>query len=177
MMTAAVAETKRGVTATIDELAHISKDTADTLRTLVAETFDRPYLDLDAVASLAESARMLYHLGDNTSTLYASALMLGELEDKSASLHAAAKEAGTTLDKFADLEAATERLSSTSPGLATLESMANRIEQAIESLDDYNPIIQVDDQQRWVYFKWGLGIGAFIVAAIVVSTVIYLHYG
>jgi len=45
MMAAVVIETKNDIAVAIDELATISSDTADTLRALVAETFDRPYLE------------------------------------------------------------------------------------------------------------------------------------
>jgi len=183
IMSAVVTETKNGIKAAIDELAVISSDTADTLRALVAETFDRPYLDLDAVASLADSARMLGHLEYNASTLHESARMLAGLEDhasalrqilsgledNAASFHAAAD--SLTTPAFSALEIATQRLSNLSPELAGFEETVGRMEQAAESLDDYNPVIQIDDPQRWRFFWWGVCVGAFLVVAVVVFIV------
>ena len=45
------------------------------------------------------------------------------------------------------------------------------MEQAAESLDDYNPVIQIDDPQRWRFFWWGVCVGAFLVVAVVVFIV------
>ena len=183
MMAAVVIETKNDIAVAIDELATISSDTADTLRALVAETFDRPYLDLDAVASLADSARMLIHLEYNASILHESARMLtgledhssalrqilGGLEDNTASFHAAADSLATP--GLSALEVATQRLSNLSPELAGLEETVSRMERAAESLEDYNPVIQIDDPQRWRFFLWGVGIGALVIVAVVVLIV------
>ncbi len=172
MMAAAVTETKREMMAAVDELANINTNTADKLRTLVAETFDRPYLDLDAVASLAESARSLRHLEDNATILFQSATMLNSLEGNVASLRAFADHMNMSGSwDVPDLQVVTQNISNLLPELRGLEQIVSRMEQATESLDDYNPIIEIDDPQRWRYFWWGVGVGVFVVVAIVVLIV------
>jgi hypothetical protein len=74
MLTAAVEETRAELLNAIDEVAAINSNTADILHQLMAESFDRPYLDLDAVALLDQAATSLRHLPDSASQLVHAAV-------------------------------------------------------------------------------------------------------
>jgi hypothetical protein len=98
--------------------------------------------------------------------------MLRGLGDNVASLHAFANHMNTSGNwGAADLEVVTQNISNLLPELRGLEQTVSRMEQAGELLDDYNPVIEIDDRQRWRYFWWGAGIGVVVVMAIVVFIV------
>ncbi len=70
MLVSAVTETKQEILHAIDQVAPtVSANVVTTLRKLMAETFDQPYLDLDAVAMLADAASSLRHLPDSAPML------------------------------------------------------------------------------------------------------------
>jgi hypothetical protein len=206
MLVSAVTDTKNEILHAIDVVATISKDTADTLRALVKESFDRPYLDLDAVAMLADSAISLRHLPDTAGTLASAAGQLANLEGTARILlQAAEKWDDPPVDAYALREAATElntalgqaHSATWGPQDSHIEAIENasfyltnivtRIERAAEAsaasaevIDnaDHGVIIQqIDDGRHWLYFRWGLGLGAGLVAAIAIFIAVYINKG
>lgn len=206
MLVAAVTDTKDEILDAIDEVAAISKNTADTLRALVKESFDRPYLDLDAIAMLADSATSLQHLPDTATLLASAASGLRNLEDSAGILLDASRTLANLEDDASGLRQAATDINNAITGahssawetpnthLEALEdasyplaAIATRIEQAAESaaqsaqvIDtaEHGPIIQqVDDGRHWLYFRWGLGVGATVVLAVVIFVVLYINKG
>ncbi|WP_410643372.1 hypothetical protein [Amycolatopsis sp. lyj-346] len=112
MLVSVVAETKDEILDAIDEVAEVSKSTAATLRKLLAETFDRPYLDLDAVALLADSATALRHLPDSAAMLSSAAGQLGNLSDSAVMLSSAASRLADAADTAGSLQSAATDFSS-----------------------------------------------------------------
>jgi hypothetical protein len=76
-----IGELKGELLAEIKKVEEVTGETASLLRTLVKETFDRPCLDPDTVASLADSSRALSHLDDIAPILYESSRRLQDLPD------------------------------------------------------------------------------------------------
>jgi hypothetical protein len=193
MMAAAVRQTNDGITTAINQLAVISQGAADILRHLKAETFARPYLDLDAVASLAESARILRNLEDNAGTMLDVAWKLGDLEANATTLHSAAEKLSNLEANAGSLELAANQVNDavrqvtmTSWNTPTLdigigtEELSRLIDtlkaDAAPSSIGYNYDSPSDKTMRWLYFKWGLGIGAFIVIATAIAIIIMVHH-
>ena len=191
MMAQTVRKTNAGLTRAINELAQISQGAADTLRVLKAETFDRPYLDLDAVASLADSARILRNLEDNVIILHEATSKLGDLEANAVTLESAASKLGNLEFNAVTLHSAAEMLKDLRYNANTLEAAAKEITSGVEQVSstswnapasagawlDDSSAPQAESNERWLYFKWGLGVGAFLVVALVVAILIMMHHG
>lgn len=192
ILTSVVTDAKDELLAAIDEVAVDSKSTAALLRKLVEENFDRPYLDIDAVAMLADSAASLRHLPDSAALLSSSAHRLGNLTDSAAMLDRAASTLTNAADQVGTIRSAASDLESAFNSSVD-SSTANDIQRATEGIDaasrelsriaveineaarnaskaEYGgPIIQqVDDGRHWQFFKWGLGTGAVAVAALAI---------
>jgi hypothetical protein len=123
----AISDTQLELNAAIDMLSEVSDSAAAVLRAFKAESFDRPYLDLDAVASLAESARLLQNLEDNALHLHTATSGLQHLEANAYALQFATKRLG-------NLEANALALQSATQGLSKLEYYATSIDEAGEHL-------------------------------------------
>lgn len=200
MLVSAVTETKQEILHAIDQVAPtVSAHVVTTLRKLMAETFDQPYLDLDAVAMLADAAHSLRHLPDSASMLSSaahdlghlqdSASMLddaarriGNLEDNASQLHSAVTDLGTTLDRARSVNP----WDSTNPDLDAvtreLSEVTARIEHVAQSIGgtSYGSDIQtISDDRRKLIFKWGFASGAAVVLLLVILVVvlIYQHKG
>ncbi|MDB4872716.1 MAG: hypothetical protein JWL97_3720 [Gemmatimonadales bacterium] len=173
LMADAVTEARQEVVEVVDLLTSVGKETVEMVRSLALEAFDRPYiptLDLDAVASLERSARMLVNLPDDAPLLARAAEELSDLETYSGNLRYAAD----MIDWSALRGAAgsIQELSSTIDQLPRMSSglgqAAQKIERAAAELGGSTPpVIQVDDQQRWLYFKVGVGLGVAVILLIV----------
>ncbi|MGI8310679.1 HNH endonuclease signature motif containing protein [Saccharopolyspora hattusasensis] len=215
LMSGAIDQTRTNLESAIAKLDANSREAADMLRSMLAETFDRPYLDLDAVASLEHSARiiqnlpdwahmlehaarpvegladnatMLEHaarplagladtasiledatrplagLADNATMLEQASRPLTNLADNAMSLKEAAKRVesaipGEALERVASLGNSFRKMSNGSSSFSGLEKTVDRMERLAADMAKAPPVLQIDDQQRWLYFKWGLGIG------------------
>lgn len=81
LMSNALASTGELIDGVISDVASVSADTAEILRLLVNESFNRPYLDSESVASLERSAHSLKHLPETSEMLMYSSRDLRELPD------------------------------------------------------------------------------------------------
>lgn len=136
MLVSAVTETKDEILEAIDEVDQSSKETAAILRKLVKENFDRPYLDLDAIAMLSDSARELRHLPDSAVLLSGAAGSLRGLTDDAELLHSAASQLSNLSDTIGVLGSASARLSNVADNAGTLHSAASELASAFSSAND-----------------------------------------
>lgn len=81
VLTKAISRTREEIIAAIDKVTDISQETLTLLKELVSESFTRPYLSEEAVASLEYSARVFDGMGDQTRVLYESAHGLQGIDD------------------------------------------------------------------------------------------------
>lgn len=172
LMAGAVVEVRQDIEEVTGVLTSVSRETADMIKSLALEAFDRPYipgLDHDVVASLERSANMLASLPDHAPMLAKAAEELGDLGTYSSNLRFAVDDIdwsalGEAPGAIQKLGAAIERLPHAS---LNLEESVDKIERAATELDgSAPPIIHVDDQQRWQYFKVGMGLGVAAVIAV-----------
>ncbi len=203
ILTTVVANAKDELLIAIDGVAAISKSTAALLRKLVEENFDRPYLDTDAVAMLADSAASLRHLPESAALLMSAAYRLGDLTDSATMLDRAASKLTNAVDQVGVIRSAASDLesafissvdSSTAYDIqhatAGLEAASRELSQIVVEINEATrsaseaeyggPIIQrVDDGRHWQFFKWGLGAGAVAVAvlAIMITIVVLQNNG
>ncbi|OZM70297.1 hypothetical protein CFN78_25550 [Amycolatopsis antarctica] len=201
MLTSTVTEAKDELLDAIREGTTISKGTAAMLKKLVAENFDRPYLDLDAIALLSDSAKSLRHLPDSAGLLYEASRRLPDL-DNAATLHSAAMKLANVVDYAGMLRSAATDLNAAAMSANESSGTAYEIKQASSALDaasgELSRVVaaineatrqasaidpgsggvpHADDSSHWLFFKWGLGIGAGVVAAIVFAVLFYQNKG
>ena len=119
------------------------------LRSLVAETFERPYLDLDAVASLAQSARMLSHLQDSAYTFNDAARALIRMEGQATILHDAAQALTHTGGQVYMLQGTAKSLIRLGDKAEFLHSAAEQISEAVNQHVTDRPRRQVWMQQSF----------------------------
>lgn len=204
-LTEIILDSKDEVTEALDKLEDlskrnlgISKQTADMVRSLVSEAWDRPYIDRDAIASLQQSSRILSHLPDSADTLAIAANRLRELPDSANTLMRAARdmselgEQATSLSsaaskiRQADLDsvatAAKElrdsashlsRLSGTVDGISDTTSTMREV---ADNFADYHHTFQVEHSRRWKCFQWGIGIGFGGPAALAVAIIVFINW-
>lgn len=130
MMAEAIVRTRTDIMSAIDGVATVSQDTAEVLRSLVAETFDRPYLSPDDIASLEFVARVFQILPDYGGMLHESAAGLRELPDQVGLLHSSAMMLQEFMDEVPTLFQAAQILESMSSQMARLPQAAETIERA-----------------------------------------------
>lgn len=165
----AVTATRGTLDTAINQLALISEDMAEVLRTVTSETFNRPYLDLDAVASLEESARIFINLPDSASLLYDAAhrfheVALAENLPSHADLRRLEAVAAQRLpDQFRELEQLTDQLRDLLRDLPRIEQSSIQLMAAAAEYDEAHPVITIDHPSKWLYFRSGLLIGALVV--------------
>ncbi|WP_147455045.1 hypothetical protein [Saccharothrix australiensis] len=80
-LTEIMSETKAVLLDAIAKVEDVTGESVELLRILVEETFNRPYLDSDSIASLASSARVLETLPDYIPALQESSYSLRSLPD------------------------------------------------------------------------------------------------
>jgi hypothetical protein len=203
ILTSVVADAKDELLTAIDEVATISKSTAALLRKLVEENFDRPYLDIDAVAMLADSAASLRHLPDSAALLSVAARRLSDLTDSAAMLDRAASTLTNAMDHAGMIRSAASDLASAfnlsidsstaydiQHATTGIETASRELSRVVVEINDAarsaseaeygGPIIQqVDDGRHWQFFKWGLGTGAAAVAvlAILITIIVIQNKG
>jgi hypothetical protein len=196
MLVSAVTETKQEILHAIDQVAPtVSANVVTTLRKLMAETFDQPYLDLDAVAMLADAASSLRHLPDSAPMLaHAAGVLhnledsasmlsgavdrLGSLEDNVSLLHSAATDFGTALDGVRSVDFWDSSSSDMDAVTRELSEVATRIENAAQSIDsaDYGAGIQtVNDGGHWLSFKRGFVTGGFMILVIAILIFVQIY--
>lgn len=196
MLVFAVAETKQEILHAIDQVAPtVSANVVTTLRKLMSETFDQPYLDLDAVAMLADAASSLRHLPDSASMLThaagvlrnfndsasiinSAAHRLGGLEDNVSQLHFAATSLGTALDRARSMESWDSPSSGMDAVTRELQEAATKIENAVQYIDsaDYRTGIQaVNDGGHWQGFKQGFVTGGIVILAIAILIFVQIY--
>lgn len=120
-----IGETKDELLAAIKDVERSTGESKQLLRTLVTETFHRPHLDADAVASLAASAHALDNLADYAPMLHESSRTLENLPDYAPMLNESSR----------DLR-----------DLPDYVSMLHEAAQGLHHLPDYAPMIQDSSQ-------------------------------
>ncbi|MEU6152428.1 HNH endonuclease [Actinosynnema sp. NPDC047251] len=148
ILTDTVQEVKGETLAAIERLEGISGEAAQTLRVLVAEVFDRPYLDVDAIALLNESALMLRHLEDSASMLNGAARRLGGLEDSASTLLAASHRLVNLEDSASTLSSAADRLRGLEDNSSSLRFAAREMQSAVETMPSHYDLSSVVENLR-----------------------------
>jgi hypothetical protein len=140
----AISRMRNAIIAAIDKVAGISQETLTLLKELVSESFTRPYLTEEAVASLEYSARVFDGMGDQTTMLYESARDLQGIEDHAWALHESSQDLRQMPDyAFPLLEAARDLT-------ATLPDHAGQLAEAaadLRNLPDYVDVLSRIAQQ------------------------------
>lgn len=149
----AVTEAKEDILEAIARVEDISTNSARMLRSMVAEVFDQPRLDLDAVESLERSANMLINLEDTAGMLHAATARVNE--DTVFGLQSAATE-------LADVVKDAENVSKSLSARASSAGVGG-----VPQVHYY-----VDDDRRWQFFARGMAVGAGVVLVIVVAILI-----
>lgn len=86
LMASAIAETRTTLLVAIANVHDVGAETLEILKNLVEESFTRPYLDADAVASLEYSAGVFEQLPNHAELLYMSSNAIRHLPDSTESL-------------------------------------------------------------------------------------------
>lgn len=133
-----IGETKDELLAAITKVEDVSHESAQLLRTLVTETFDRPYLDADAIASLAETARVFNNLPDYAPMLLESSRGLDHLPDYAPMLNESSRSLNYLPDYVSILREATQGLLNL-PDYAPILLESSR---GLNNIPDYEPIIR-----------------------------------
>ena len=175
-MSSAVMQSKEEIMHAIGELSEISEESAAILKKLAKENFSRPYIDIDAVESLADSTRRLTHLEETTVSLREAAHHLGHLQDTTPELSKAAEDlehyasAISSLQSMnVDIDKSTEKINHVlrstiheRPWEAAEQGIfesAEAIERTIDSIDNLDSEIIIRDKGRWTYFFRGIIFG------------------
>ncbi|MET7459572.1 hypothetical protein [Nonomuraea sp. NPDC005501] len=127
LMLQAVSDTKQDLLAAVGDLKSVSSDTAETIRSLLLESFDRPYI-LDAAQLLNEAARRLGDLEYNAHMLYRAAGMLGNLEQNTNLL-------ADSANKLRHLEDNAQALNWAASKVAHLEGNSYALSQAVDKIE------------------------------------------
>jgi hypothetical protein len=175
-MVEAVSNSRAEIMAAVAEVEKVSRETADLLKKLIAETFDRPYVDSDALATLDRAAPFLAQLPEYAPMLHQSARMLADLPDHAPLLLRAADEInqaalrvdGATLDGLADRF---HRIQGSANELARASSSLSWLPEAVRDLDELShglvrSAAPAGGQQLRRAFTWGIVTGVLIVVAI-----------
>jgi hypothetical protein len=110
----------------IDNVTGISQETLRLVKELVSESFTRPYLSDDTIASLEYSARVFDGMGDQTLMLYESARGLRGLEDHAWMLRESSLDLRELPDSVGLLLQAANDLKRMSPDVVESLSIAGR---------------------------------------------------
>ena len=183
MMSSAVTQSKNEIMHAIGELSEISEESAAILKKLAKENFSRPYIDIDAVESLADSTRRLTHLEETTVSLRVAAHHLGHLQDTTPQLSRAAENLERYISAISSLQSMTvdidkstekinhvlrDRLHERSWEAAEqgIFETAEAIERTVDSINNLDSEIIIRDKGRWTYFLQGIIFGTCIGLAI-----------
>lgn len=132
-----IGETKDELLAAIKEVEDITGESAQLLRTLVTETFNRPHLDADTVASLANSAHVLGNLPDYAPMLRESSRSLENLPDYAPMLNESSRDLRSLPDYVCMLRESAQALLH----LPDYAPMIKESSQTLISLPDYAPML------------------------------------
>lgn len=130
-------DTKTELVVAIGHLDEKAEEAASLLRTLVDHTFSQPSLDMDAVASLADSARALENLPDFAPMLRESSHSLEQLPDYALMLSSSSRDLSNLPDYVHLLRESTQAINSL-PDYAPMVSEASR---GLMGLADYAPML------------------------------------
>lgn len=132
-----ILDTKTELMDAIGEIEQVSRESAGLLRTLVDETFKRPHLDPEAIASLADSANTLRGVAEYAPMLHESSRSLSySLPDYAPMLARSSSE----LRDLPDYAAMLGRSSSELHGLPDWVDMLHRATTNLSYLPDYAPM-------------------------------------
>lgn len=148
LLTDAVGDAKEELLVAIERVEDVSHEAAQTLRVLVAEVFDRPYLDVDAIALLNESAHMLRNLNESASMLNDASWRLRNLQESAATLVDVARRLDNLQDSAEMLSMAAGRLRGLEENSGHLRLAASEIQGAIESVPSYRELDSIVDKLR-----------------------------
>jgi hypothetical protein len=122
----------------VDKVTGISQETLALLKELVDESFTRPYLSEEAVASLEYSARVFDGMGDQTMLLYESARDLRGIEDHAWMLRESSQDLRQLPDYVIPLLEAARDLNTTLPDhVGPLAAAADKL----RDLPDYASLL------------------------------------
>jgi hypothetical protein len=191
-LTDVVRQAEQRILAAVQAVDDKSQATHDMVRILLDESFQRPYLDAEAVESLASSAQALRHLEDTAPMLDHSAMRLGHLEDTSWMLDIAARrlvdlpDLLPQLDRFAEtvadlddvvrrlgnaqdtLAAGTYQLSTAAKQVSVPQSLTSALSEASDELRGYRGLVTQLQEQPWSFLKAGAAAGAVAMLIVVV---------
>lgn len=196
LMVSAVTDVRDGITEAIDRVERVSQDAADMLRQLMSETYDRPYLDLDAVASLESSSRMLVNLPDHVYPLRIAVNALDGIEGYAAKLSNALDNVGqlqhyvgkiqeakselqdATYELERTSDAATESVEHVSRSLAAETTrLASAAASAASSSREasttgYTVMETATRKEKWDYFRAGFATAVGLGIAITIFVIV-----
>ncbi|QNE16625.1 hypothetical protein F1D05_00325 [Kribbella qitaiheensis] len=158
LFTDALHEAKVELLEAIGRVEKVSLNQAAMLRTLVDESFGQPRLNEDAVASLERSARMLVGLEDTAGVLYVASQTINE--DTVISIQSATKELNTAVGQAKEMG-------------HSLTAKLESFDVGDRPVDEVEPAVYyVDQGSKWLFFLRGMGVGAALVAVIILAIVI-----
>ncbi|WP_447002508.1 hypothetical protein ACRAKI_22630 [Saccharothrix isguenensis] len=136
-VTGVIDATKMELLEAIDRVESLGRQTVDMLKVLVSQTFDQPQLDLNSIASLAESADLLRHLPDSAHLLRDSSRGLQHLQDSVPMLHRSSERLSNLPDYIYMLYKAADRLALLPDYIDSL----HRATQPLNYLPDHVPLL------------------------------------
>jgi hypothetical protein len=175
----------------LGELAKINAEAANTLRSIIAEQFDRPYLDLDAIASLADSARVMRSIPDYALMLGGATKGLEYLEYNAITLKQATGPLVELEQRTFELDRARDRLADTTDNaVQSVESairlIGNSLREITPQLDSASettrdilaqtatlPPYQPGDS--WTARRNAFIAGAITSAVVILAIIIFIH--
>ena len=198
LLVSAVTDTRDEIMAAIDEVATVNTRAAELLGKLVRESFDQPYLDIDAVALLADSAAALSHLPDSAvllhkatqeldsidyrvDLLYAAISSLSNAAENSGMLQSAASDLASALksvnetDTTSEIQRATSNIETATRKLSQSAAEVNRTVRAGDAAHGTPGSQRSHNGRDWRLFKWGLGTGAATMLALVIASIVILQ--
>ena len=165
LMASAIAETHSRILSALSTVKNVGSETLALLKGFIAESFNRPYMDPEAVASLEYSARVLEHLPahaellfessrglkglpDSTELLYASSQGLRTLPQYVEILFQASRELRDIPSAAETLLQASQKLGSLQDGLTSLSSTSVRLERMMGLMEIFSHAADGVDWRR-----------------------------
>lgn len=141
-MANAISATHRRLNEAIDRASGVGQETLELLRQLMSESFERPYLDAEAVESLERSATTLYAFSDYVPSLERSASDLRSLPDHSSILYQAARELQGIGDHAATLIQAADLLANLERRAPAFLTAADLLSNSSEHIERFHSAVQ-----------------------------------
>lgn len=138
LMVGAISETRTVIVAAIGRVKDISSETLKILKGLVLESFTRPYIDAEAVASLAYSAHVFERLPEHAEMLYVSSQGLQNLPDSTELLFQSSMGLQNVGHSAELLYVAADKLSSFQPSVEPLSNATTRLSDLINIIEMFD---------------------------------------